>query len=68
VKRVFSLSVLIVSLAQVSAATSINSTNKHAYGANIGWLNFEATGNPRIILSICTAYGRNNRLSDLPGL
>ena len=23
--------------------------------------------NPRIILSICTAYGRNNRLSELPG-
>lgn len=23
--------------------------------------------NPRVILSICTAYGRNNRLSDLPG-
>jgi len=23
--------------------------------------------NPRIVLSICTAYGRHNRLSDLPG-
>src|SRR4051812_49599683 len=22
-----------------------------AYGANIGWINFEATGNPRVILS-----------------
>ena len=27
----------------------------YAYGANIGWINFEATGNPRVLLS-------NNRL------
>lgn len=35
----------------VNAVTTINAINFFAYGANIGWINFEATGNPEVSLS-----------------
>ncbi len=49
---------LIVSLAQVSAATSINSTNKHAYGANIGWIDCRGDTNNGAIIGefVCSGY------------
>ena len=32
------------------AATTINAVNKYAYGANLGWVNFETNGSPKVDL------------------
>ena len=57
-KGCLSLLVLIASLAQVLASTSINSTNKYAYGANIGWIDCRGDTNSGAIIGefVCSGY------------
>ena len=40
----------ILTVASANAATTIDAANPHAYGANIGWINFENTGAPKVDL------------------
>ena len=47
-KLVAVLVAVLVSPLVAEAASTINSANAASYGANIGWINFEATGNPRL--------------------
>lgn len=35
----------------IQAATTINTANKYACGANLGWINFQSAGAPRVDLS-----------------
>ena len=61
------IGLILASLACVAPScfsdTTINATNRHAYGANIGWIAFEAGGNPRVDLLTGRlsgyAYGAN---------
>jgi hypothetical protein len=53
----FSL-LLAASLSQALAATSINPTNKFAYGANIGWMDYRGDTNRGVIVGefVCSGY------------
>ncbi len=40
-----------------AGTSTINTTNSYAWGANIGWINFESIGNPRVSLFTGTFSG-----------
>jgi len=54
----FVLALSLQPLAFIHAATSINATNKYAYGANIGWLDARGNTNAGAIIGefICSGY------------
>ena len=43
-KKTVTPALFIASVASASAATTINSANKYAYGANIGWMDWRGAG------------------------
>ena len=49
--KTFVLVVLASEVWAASGASTINSSNRYAYGANIGWINFEAVGAPKVDLT-----------------
>ena len=48
---------LILAAAGAWASSTINTVNRHAYGANIGWLNFRGDGNNGAVLGLYYAAG-----------
>src|ERR1041385_2010407 len=57
-KAPFASLVLIATVGVASAATSINATNKYAYGANIGWIDARGNTNNGAIIGefVCSGY------------
>src|SRR5437773_9615512 len=57
--KIFHISLLLLaSLASSWAATTINTTNKYAYGANIGWMDWRGDTNNGAIIGeyVCSGY------------
>jgi len=57
-KTVFTLALLLGSLAFSHAATTINAVNKYAYGANIGWMDWRGEINHGAVIGeyVCSGY------------
>jgi hypothetical protein len=57
-KRVSTLLLVLVSLAESQAGTTIDSTNRHAYGANVGWVDWYADGTNGAVIGnyFCSGY------------
>jgi hypothetical protein len=45
-------------LSNLQAATSINTTNRNAYGANVGWMDFHGNTNRGVVIGefVCSGY------------
>lgn len=57
-KKIALFATLTLAASAAQAATTINATNRHAYGANVGWVNFrsDVTNGAAIGLYYSTGY------------
>ena len=57
-KPLFSLFFVLISLVPGWAATTINSANKYAYGANLGWMDWRGDTNSGVVIGeyVCSGY------------
>ena len=58
VKRISTLLLVLVSLAGSQAGTTVDSANRNAYGANVGWLDWYANGTDGATIGayVCSGY------------
>jgi hypothetical protein len=57
-KAILSVLLLLAVLAPGQAASTINPTNRHAYGANLGWIDWRADGTNGAVVGdyVCSGY------------
>ena len=57
-RTLLGLLVLVSSIAVCSALSTIDAANKHAYGANVGWMNWRGDANSGVVIGeyVCSGY------------